>query len=843
MSSHVNDEHLLSDQKPPVNIIKSPIHNHNCHHMNNNRKDKRLEQSNRLILKLVVFFLIITTILITLFTFTLSSLLKLKYNHEMLEMDKQILRNRTTCISNACYNALNFMLDYIDPSKNACENFYEFSCNNINNKQDRNKKQQKDQFKIAHDRMYRDLADLLDEPHDLNETQIVKNFKTYYKSCTNKTHIEHETEKTFLDYMDKEFGAAWPMLLPVMNSSSNIEFEIEEHLAKLTILQMPLLFQFQSSDYAHKKILFNILLPSDICLQQKFLPNISQGIGTSDYKAFSKLVKNILESIGSNISESYDEQLYDMIHFANKLYLIDQTNSLCKPKQNRATNVTVVSVKDLYDKLDQKSSSFDFLNYIKYLNKHASSTNESFSPRLNQETRLVSFESNLNALSDIINGLNELKSKNETKFRRAFLNFVFFHSIKNLIKPLDPVDQNLIIFPLKYYTFFYEYTKLNNNNNMNKELDSLISKIGGFDDDEGATRCAWSSMFTFTRADSRELIEFQRLFLNRKMDTRSKKMIEKMLDELLNTSKFIVDRQSWIDRQTKRKIIENFYSTEYKIIHADFLFNETLLLNTKSYDSDYVYDLTDDYLTNFFKRRVFIFKKEFDLIEVDQLMRIKNKNYLFDIFLTNLMNLREYETMLVPAGILVEPIFNINNPSYLNYATVGAYMAHEIWHTAHDVLADAALTPNATRVKYEKKLDCLLENYRAYAASKNSGLKIDGSLSISEQISDTFAVLASLKTFLKEENYDKRLLPGLDFMNQKQLFMVRYAQAYCYQNDEQEQQQKQQQQSFYEQTHAVNGFRVFQLSILPEFETIFECFPNEKKNLKSRAKKCEIFEF
>lgn len=53
----------------------------------------------------------------------------------------------------------------------------------------------------------------------------------------------------------------------------------------------------------------------------------------------------------------------------------------------------------------------------------------------------------------------------------------------------------------------------------------------------------------------------------------------------------------------------------------------------------------------------------------------------FDMFLFTPLFLKEYDTLVYPAVTLLEPIFSLNNPIYLNYATVGVFLSHEIWHS------------------------------------------------------------------------------------------------------------------------------------------------------------------
>ena len=142
-----------------------------------------------------------------------------------------------------------------------------------------------------------------------------------------------------------------------------------------------------------------------------------------------------------------------------------------------------------------------------------------------------------------------------------------------------------------------------------------------------------------------------------------------------------------------------------------------------------------------------------------------------------------------------------------------------------------------THNQYTEFLICLQKNYIKYSKDK-FGYEIDGTFSLSEQMADTFGILASFKAYLnqfklyeKDTNVkdDHKLLPGLKY-DQQQLFFIRYAQSYCRKrkitNIEQ-----------FEQFHVIHEYRAFQASLIPEFSKIFNCNSSYQGILKS----CKIF--
>ena len=117
---------------------------------------------------------------------------------------------------------------------------------------------------------------------------------------------------------------------------------------------------------------------------------------------------------------------------------------------------------------------------------------------------------------------------------------------------------------------------------------------------------------------------------------------------------------------------------EHRIVYSDSIFDESEENKSKyvKINSDMTsrYQLTRHYVKNIFILKKRSYLKELDLIGTSQSERIRSKKYVFDIFLANLMYLKEHNTMLMPAGVLIEPIYSVSSPVYLNYATIGNFL-------------------------------------------------------------------------------------------------------------------------------------------------------------------------
>ncbi|RNA40851.1 endothelin-converting enzyme 1-like [Brachionus plicatilis] len=775
--------------------------------MLNNQKNQNAKKSSKLYKKLIVLSTIICIVLLTLLVHTFYNLAQTKAKLDKI-VGKQDIANRqlpnsrffasieskAECKTTACYKAANFMLNNLNQSIKPCENFYQFACGTWLDE----RPEEKDHFTMAYEKMLKDLSDLVKKQIEHTDSGIKKSLKIYYQSCTNELRIEEQSDKEFLDFMATKIGT-WP-LVNAKNQTSEYStdslFSMEDRLATLTLLRVPIFFRFLSDDFNHTKILMKILFPEDYCRLQRFFPNTTI--------AKIHVIQYFHEKSDFKLSEEdFGKQIDEMLELAHKVYFIRSDMYRCGVRSPRTTLVKTVSEIDSF--INSNETLFNFKSFVSLLNRKTST-------KLDLNTQVVVSSQALAYLKDLFSSMKSLDYP-KLKFQRAFSNLIYFHTLYSLIKPsgLFSTPHINLLLPIRYYHSFFEYdkhvTRINPVDNF-----EMIYKI------DREQSCAFSMLYVFSIPDTDEQRELQSLFLTRKFDKMIKNHTYLMLRKLINTTIDVVWKQKWIDDDTKNTVMQNLGRMEHKMVFSDNIFdkkrNNRLEMN---------YNLTFSYVINKLVLNEFSYSKEFDLVGVEQTSRLRNKQYMIDIFEANLMYFKEHNTLLMPAGVLIEPIFSINNPIYLNYATIGSFLAHELFHLIDEELFRAK---QETRAFYIEKLECLRKNYVKYV-KMNYGYEIEAGESISEQISDTFGVLVSFKTFL-EESAQKAymsdvMLPGIGH-SPEQLFFMRYAQSYC---------RKRQLNSVhqFEQFHVIHEFRSLQVSLIPEFTDVFKCNTNVFYNL------------
>lgn len=139
-------------------------------------------------------------------------------------------------------------------------------------------------------------------------------------------------------------------------------------------------------------------------------------------------------------------------------------------------------------------------------------------------------------------------------------------------------------------------------------------------------------------------------------------------------------------------------------------------------------------------------------------------------------------SIVIPAGILRDIFFDSDRPQYLNFGTLGYVIGHEITHGFDNIGAQFDDTGNArnwwkneTKKHYNEKAQCMIKQYRDYnlRTGSGSGLKINGDLTLKENIADNGAIKEAYQAYEKyvAQRGEELPLPGLKY-TPKQLFWI-----------------------------------------------------------------------
>lgn len=215
---------------------------------------------------------------------------------------------------------------------------------------------------------------------------------------------------------------------------------------------------------------------------------------------------------------------------------------------------------------------------------------------------------------------------------------------------------------------------------------------------------------------------------------------------------------------------------------------------------------------------------------------------VFDVTVVNAYYNRKKNKVFIPSGILRRPFFDPDLPGYLNYASLGYIVFHEIAHgfdsngrhfDENGQLRDwwSAKTAEV----FLQKSECFVNQY-GNITDPDSHIKLNSKLTLGEDISDNAAARQSYLAFqaMERENARLELLPGMEAYTPAQLHFIMAAQPWCktYSPESKE-------LVIADDVHSISEYRVnIAMGNTRAFSNVFKCPPGSKMNT---ANKCKVW--
>ena len=256
-----------------------------------------------------------------------------------------------------------------------------------------------------------------------------------------------------------------------------------------------------------------------------------------------------------------------MLQLMKSIYLADDPAYKCGVKRN-LTETYFLSIDDINEKLNSDEDRFNLNIYIAELTKVSEIKIDP------SNTKIIISGFILQWLKDMFSGLQ--RQLNQSQFKRAFKNVIFYHSIVQTMKPTE-----LLVFPhyhlrlpVRYYQAFFQYESIASN-----DTNLALQRLKNVFQLDTKKNCAYSTYVEFSTTNSIEQLELQLLFITRKFDTQKKVYTKSMLKNLIETSLEIVDKQNWISEVTKLQVRENIQHVHRQIAYSD-LIDESVASNS-----------------------------------------------------------------------------------------------------------------------------------------------------------------------------------------------------------------------------------------------------------------------
>lgn len=268
-----------------------------------------------------------------------------------------------------------------------------------------------------------------------------------------------------------------------------------------------------------------------------------------------------------------------------------------------------------------------------------------------------------------------------------------------------------------------------------------------------------------------------KMFVEEHFNKESLDLANGMVDEIVGTFKDRIENLPWMDATTKQKAQKKLASLGRKIGKPE---------QWRGYSG---LEVGDDYLANMLSSWKVELKRNFDKNgkKVDPTAWHMNPSQ------TNAYYSPSKNEMVFPAGILQPPFFSVDQPTVLNFASIGAVIGHELTHgfddqgSQFDEKGDMVnWWTDDSYSKFQNKTSCIINQYAgivlpelAKAAPK---LRINGELTLGENIADNGGVVTSLQAY---EKWQKKKDTPTEYslngqaMSAHSLFWIGYAQTWC----------------------------------------------------------------
>jgi predicted metalloendopeptidase len=237
----------------------------------------------------------------------------------------------------------------------------------------------------------------------------------------------------------------------------------------------------------------------------------------------------------------------------------------------------------------------------------------------------------------------------------------------------------------------------------------------------------------------------------------------------------------WLDEETKKKAIEKLEHIIENAGYADWLLNNTVLLQEYDFVKPFKPNATFEsamYMRTYMSRRSHI--KVYQKVD-------KSKEWPMGPAVVNAAYEPTQNSITIPAGILNLPFFNGSRPGYLNYGAMGAVIGHEITHGFDDEGSQYDLIGNLknwwtdkAKNRFLNRTQCFIDQYSAVLDDRVN-MHLNGKNTVGENLADNGGLRAAFLAYalhVKETGADQDL-PGLEEFTPEQLFFMSYANNWC----------------------------------------------------------------
>ncbi len=258
------------------------------------------------------------------------------------------------------------------------------------------------------------------------------------------------------------------------------------------------------------------------------------------------------------------------------------------------------------------------------------------------------------------------------------------------------------------------------------------------------------------------------LYVSQYFPPKAKERMQDLVSNLISAYRESISTLEWMSPETRAKALEKLEKFTPKIGYPDKWRDYSSLVIT-----------SDDLFTNL--KNIHAFETAYEYAKIGAPVD-KSEWYMTPQTVNAYYNPGMNE-IVFPAAILQPPFFDMDADDAVNYGGIGAVIGHEIGHGFDDQGSrydgDGRLVnwwSDEDRREFEKRTSSLISQYDALAPEETPESKVNGALTIGENIGDLGGATIAYKAYLI--SLGQKAAPIIDGMTGLQRFFYGYAQIW-----------------------------------------------------------------
>ena len=638
------------------------------------------------------------------------------------------------CLTPGCVKAAANILEIIDVTQDPCNDFYDFACGKfLKETVIPDYDTSTGTFDFLEEKLNERLRNLFESKGKVGEPEIFKSVRNLYSSCMDQDTIEKMAKDSLLKFVEELGG--WPVLLGDSWNGENFDWQkLSVAAYRKGMLINPIIsLEISPNAIDSTKRIVEIGQPS-LDLDREFL---IKGLKDEVVEAYYRYMVETAVYLGADKNTATDQLMASLL-FELKLAELSLPNEQMRNHTALNNHMTLTEASKIYPGYD----------WVDYINNYLD--NDDVTVDANEVIN-VKMPMEIQKIGEYIKTVDKI----------VVANYMMWRYVETLM-PYQDNEANQI---------FYKYKKAKTGvETVLSRWKACVQSTSGIEHPdlyafEGSLSNAVGSMY------AKEYFPVE-----------SKKIAEEVVENLRNEFIIMLDELTWMDSQTKTNALKKVSQMSAHIAYPQEILDSRLI-------NEFYKGLTLDcqsYMENILTLQKFVF--EYKVKQLRKPIDKKSWKTHGGAALVNAYYSSNENSIQFPAGILDGIYFQSDQPSYMNYGSMGYLAGHEITHgfdnrgSQYD--GDGNLVDwwePATKEKFIEKANCFKEQYGNFTVEVDGEtLNVNGLNTLGENIADNGGFKEAIRAYgrLVAKQGPEPQLPGLPY-TPRQLFWISGASTYC----------------------------------------------------------------